>query len=388
MYRLIVQHRLMHRKFRFPKMLLLAALLTFVSAAGTAQVYKHYYGNIHSHTSYSDGCGDEDESGVSTPAQAFEFAKQAEHFDFLGISEHNHSKAGMKDKVNYQKGIAEAKAANRDGKFVCLYGMEFGTNEAGHVLIYGVEELINWEENIADVVCVRDDYQAVWEYAAGKPNTFATLAHPGTKHYGDLLNGEYNETADVLISGTAVRNGPHSAKTLNYDNPPAEGSNYFGYYRRMLAAGYKLGPTIDHDNHYTTFGRTSQGRTVVLAKSLTKKNIIDAYRAMRFYASDDWNVKVDYAIDGKPMGSELTAGEVRLEVAVTDADEEDGIAEIRVMYGTRGSRVNGKELLVESGSSFAYDIEILPDEDIYIYLEIEQVDGDKIFTSPIWVKGS
>lgn len=369
----------LHRK------LVLMFVLVFGGTVGFAQTYKYYYGSIHSHTGYSDGSKDGEESGVTTPAQAYAYAKKSKHLDFLGISEHNHSKAGMKDKADYHKGIAQAKAANKDGTFVCLYGMEFGTVAAGHMLIYGVEDLINWEPDNTDVECTQGDYLQVLEYVNSVPNTFITLAHPKTKDFNSIVE-EYNATADAIICGAAMRNGPHDSESEDYDNPHT--GDFYGYYKRMLAMGYKLGPTIDHDNHKTTFGRTSQGRTVVLAKSLTKKNIIDAYRDMRFYASDDWNAKVKFTIDGKPMGSSLVADEtVRLDVTVTD-DDEEGISSVKVMYGTRGSGASAKVFFTEEVSDFAYDIDILPDEDLYFYLEIQQADGQMIYTSPIWVKGS
>ena len=45
-------------------------------------VYNLYVGNLHSHTSYSDGSG--------TPAQAFEYARDVASIDFLAITDHHH----------------------------------------------------------------------------------------------------------------------------------------------------------------------------------------------------------------------------------------------------------------------------------------------------------
>jgi hypothetical protein len=385
MYSLLLKYNVMLKTFVCRKLIVLAIMLVFGGAAGFAQTYKYYYGSIHSHTSYSDGSLDAETSGVSTPAQAYAYAKKSKHLDFLGISEHNHSKAKMKDKANYHKGIAQAKAANKDGTFVCLYGMEFGTVDEGHMLIYGVEDLINWEPDNADVLVDRNDYHSVLEYVNSVPGTFITLAHPKPENFNGIAK-EYNETADAIICGAAMRNGPHSSTSENYDDPHT--GDFYSYYTRMLSIGYKLGPTIDHDNHNTTFGRTSEGRTVILAKSLTKKNVIDAYRSMRFYASDDWNAEVTFTVDDKPMGSSLVVnGDVRMNVKVKDSDGE-GVNSVRVMMGTRGSGKKATEFITEEVAEFSYDIGILPEEDIYFFLEIEQEDGQMIYTAPIWVKGS
>lgn len=42
----------------------------------------HYFGDTHSHTSYSDGTG--------TPADAF-YARDTAHIDFLAITDHSNS---------------------------------------------------------------------------------------------------------------------------------------------------------------------------------------------------------------------------------------------------------------------------------------------------------
>src|SRR5262245_38755338 len=46
-----------------------------------------YFGNLHSHTSYSDGSG--------IPEDAYTHARDVAKVDFLAITEHNHSQAGQ-----------------------------------------------------------------------------------------------------------------------------------------------------------------------------------------------------------------------------------------------------------------------------------------------------
>jgi hypothetical protein len=367
------------------KQVILLIVYQLLQMQAYAQEYNYYYGNIHAHTSYSDGCKDEETTGVRTPAQAFAFAKQSEHLDFLGISEHNHSKAGM-DLPNYHRGVEQAAQANEDGGFACIYGMEYGTVAQGHILIYGMPQLMNWETDNTDMHTRKGDYNQIWELLADCNHCFVTLAHPKQANFNDLLYEPYNEQADAIICGVAVRNGPHSSHSVNYDEPPS--GSYYGYYKSLLAAGYKVGPTIDHDNHYTTFGRTSQGRTVILAKNLTQNEITAAYKAMRFYATDDWNTQVRYTINEQAMGSSLKKGEVELEVSVEDPDLDDAIETVKVMYGYVGSGEEAKTFIHETEPEFRYTIEILPGENLYFFLEITQRDKDKIITAPIWVKGN
>src|SRR6185436_6477149 len=112
-------------------------------------------------------------------------------------------------------------------------------------------------------------------------------------------------SADSAIVATAVESGPATSLNTTYSNP---GSSmlYLWYYQTLLAKGYHLGPTIDHDNHNTTFGHTTYSRTGVVSTALTKTAIVSAMRNMHFYATQDCDTKVDFSINTKMMGSVFT----------------------------------------------------------------------------------
>ena len=94
----------------------LLSILLFIgfSVSVNSQPLNYYYGNLHSHTAYSDGNKDAATSGVSTPAGSYAYAKLSLHFDFLGIAEHNHyssaNNPGMLLAL-YSQGLAQAAAA-------------------------------------------------------------------------------------------------------------------------------------------------------------------------------------------------------------------------------------------------------------------------------------
>lgn len=346
-----------------------------------AQDYHYYFGNIHAHTAFSDGNKDHE---VETPADSYAFARKSRHFDFLGISEHNHSQAGMQ-LASYKKGLEQADAANETGKFVALYGMEYGViSKGGHVVIYGVDSLIGWEDDNFDIFCAKSDYVSLWKLLVKKHNIFVTLAHPKETDFSDLLHHAYNEDADSVISGVAVKSGPAFAEDTDYTKKAKP--TYYKYFREMLAAGYKLGPTVDHDTHYTVFGRSTSGRTVILARELSRDSLIAAYRAMRFYASDDWNVKVNFTVNGQPMGSTIIGNsKATIKVTVDDPDAADQITSIKVFYGQPGSGELATALTsVTNKKSLTFKHTIEDNDSFYYYVEITQADGDKIYTAPIW----
>ena len=67
------------------------ALLALSAGCQAKPDFNVYFGNLHSHTSYSDGSG--------TPDEAYRHARSA-GLDFLAITEHNHKSAesGAKDR--------------------------------------------------------------------------------------------------------------------------------------------------------------------------------------------------------------------------------------------------------------------------------------------------
>jgi len=362
----------------------LAVALLFVEIASVAQVNNYYAGNLHAHTAYSDGNKDATVTNVKTPKGSFAFAKKSEHFDFLGISEHNHSEAKMR-LANYAKGLKEAGDATTD-KFLCLYGMEYGViSKGGHVLIYGVDQLIGWEKDNFDIECEKTDYNALWNILVEYPNAFATLAHPEKSHFENLLNAPYNKAADKVICGVAIMSGPAFAEETDYSHKPS--MRFVNYYRSLLAAGYHVGPTIDHDNHFLTFGRMASSRTIVLAPKLDRKNIMAAYREMRFYASADWNTEVSFVLNGFPMGKMINTKTVaHMKIEVNDPDSGDDVALIKVMHGQPGSGTLSTVLTKSNTNNIDFAHDLPEGEEFYYYLEITQADGDKIYTSPIWVR--
>lgn len=367
------------------KLFIITGILLVLTSVCTAQTYNYYFGNIHAHSSYSDGNKDSNTSLLTTPLQDFNYAKASQQIDFYGISEHNHLAAGMLSPTYYHKGIADADSATIEGSFVALYGMEWGViSGGGHVIIYGYDSLMGWDANDYDVFVAKNDYANLWKKINEKQGAFAYLAHPSTSDYGNLLSNTVNLSADNAIIGMAARSGPAFSTNTTYSNPAS--SNNINDYNNALKQGYHLGVGLDHDSHNSVFGRQTAGRLVVLATSLTQSSILEAFRKMRFYSSDDWNVKVDFTISNQPMGSILTqTGSPTITVSITDPDISESISSITVYYGVPGSgNLPGILNTVNNLSALTFTHTIANNTTYYYYLRITQADGNTIWTSPIW----
>lgn len=348
-----------------------------------------YFGNLHAHSAYSDG--NQDNSGY-TPANDFTFAKSSQCMDFLGISEHNHSEAGM-NVSRWQPGITQAAAATT-GTFLAMYGMEWGViSNGGHVLVYGIDQLLGWETGNYNVYVPKSDY-------TGKPSTtgttglfktvndwpstaFTMLAHPDNSDFNNIAGTAFNTTADSAIAGCAVESGPAFSTNTSYTDPASRLSNYW-YYKRLLAKGYHVGPNIDHDNHYTTYGRTNYSRLAVLSPTLTKTDFLQAIKKRQFYATHDCDTRASFTLNNQVMGS-ITSGTTypAISIYVIDPTRPSTMPKIRLMYGIPGNMVDPVAIDSVNGNTFNYTDFNMADGTAYYYAEIT-IGSDYVITSPVW----
>jgi len=377
---------------------ILFSLILFITNSVYSQTYNYYFGNLHSHTGFSDGSKDSLTSGVNNPVGAYAYAKLSQNFNFLGVSEHNHYSSANNPGFqiqSYQPGLTMANNANQDGTFLSLFGMEYGVSSTynGHIIIYGFNQLIGWETNNYDIFNGKYDYDGIFKKVKNNPNAFCYLAHPGFSDFTTngtsstaLAYSAYNATYDSAIVGTPLRSGLAFSTFTDYSDYP--NGDYFAYYKKLLSIGYHLGIGYDHDNHYTTFGRSTAGRLVVLMPSLTRANLITAMQQMHFYGSDDWNAKIDFNMNGNIMGSILTGSTNPVfNVIHNDLDGEQADS-IKIWKGINNhtgtlpqvvyTSINNNTATYNDGSSLIQGMEY------YYFAEIKQADGQWIMTSPIW----
>ena len=372
--------------------------LTGNTTTTSAPLNNVYFGNLHSHSDYSDGNKD---NPTYTPADDYTYAMTSQCMDYLGISEHNHySSAHNPGNIitTYHMGSIQANTfTSSHSNFLAMYGMEWGViSGGGHVVVYGdgMDKLFGWETTVPgvginyDVFVAKSDYtgpaglfKTINDYIAN--NTFATLAHPNSTDFNNVASS-YNQVADDAIVGSAVESGPAFSTNTTYTEPGSSMS-YLSYFLKMLAQGYHLGPTIDHDNHNTTFGHTTFSRTAIIAPSLTKTEIVKAMRSMHFYATQDCDSKLDFSINTKMMGSIFTDRDAPvISVNLSDATTPTASAVIKIMYGKPGSGVLPQSIYSATGNTLTFTDENLANMATgYYYVDITN-GTSRIISSPIW----
>lgn len=368
-------------------------IFTGQKTTATTNELNYYFGNLHSHSSYSDG----NKEDVSvTPDQDYAYAKDAQCMDFLGIAEHNHfsfpGNPGML-LANYHLGLQQANIfTNNNPGFLALYGMEYGViSNGGHVVVYGIDSLLGWET--INGSANYDIYVGKYDYSGSnglfniinrfkQTSAFGYLAHPDDNDYGNLLNTPFRSIVDSAIIGSALENGPAFTDEVNYHDYPSTMS-YLQYYKGLLAKGYHIGPLIDHDNHYLTFGRTARSRLVVLSRSLDKDDFMNAMRSRNFYASHSCSAMLDFKVSGADMGAVMEhTDEPAIAVSIEDASMGQQPV-IRIYKGTNDGNM-ASIIATGNGNALTYTDNTLLDGGSAYYFADISIGNSRTISSPVW----
>lgn len=378
-------------------------LVVFAPLNASAQL-QVFFGNLHSHTSYSDGRG--------TPLVAYAHARDVAGLDFLAITEHNHRWAPSQlqtspELYNGPQPTSLISAANSftvNGTFVALYGQEFssiGTGNHANVL------------EVGDVIMTSDVPNGNWSALVDTwlPNhldsqgqtAILLLNHPATSNSPNTL--EYGIDANDLggEAGLRARLDPH-AQLINIINGPSHsgdtpGEPSEGEFLRYLNMGLHLAPTADQDNHREDWGSVVDTRTGVVTTSLTKPDLLAAMRARHVYATQDRNLRIIVTYNGELMGTRFQGAQVpavgsRLNIQVDVADDDEPFA--FYTFDVFSDVVGGNERAevvaqfeADGDGTFSLDGITYSGGNQYFFIRVAQSDDDGVivdsaWTAPVW----
>lgn len=328
------------------RLFLIISLVTTVLAFG----YQFYFANLHAHTSYSDGTG--------TPEEAFEHAKNYVHVQAItDHAEYFMQKLDGKDKLTLTKDAALR--ATKAGRFLALWGFEW-TGGVGHINVYCTD---NW---IDRTYSLHELYEWIVEKKA-----LAQFNHP-IATFGTFYDFDYDPKADEHINLFEVGNGSWRGRTISDEML----SNYI----LALKKGWHVGATAGQDNHRGSWGSANDTRTVILANGLTLESILEALRERRTYATEDRNAKLWFVCDSFPMGSIV---KVKDHCVFTIRYEDDEPLEKLYLISESGTAT---EWTVRE-NRFETNIDVIPpDINEWYFIFAVQEDGDRIVSSPIWLR--
>ncbi len=352
---------------------------------------RHYRGQIHSHTNFSDGAG--------SVHDAYTYAANAEYIDFFALTDHSNyfdTDGNLGDIYDAKSGLVSpldaslkkwehyrqiADTYNKPGTFATLFGYEMTWTKSGanygHINTYNTDGFVSRNHPVYNDKSESKGLLAYYELMADvstkNPLTFSQFNHPGSTFgtFDDFAHytPAYNKNLKLIEVGNGEGKVGSNGYWRSYD-----------HYTNALDKGWKLAPSNNQDNHKGKWGDANDTRTVVIADALTREAIIQSILDLRVYATEDKNQTIDFYVDGNIMGSTIEAGkDIHVKVNVADPDQNDVIQKVEII-GQGGQVLYAKEA---NANIVSLDT-ALANSSPYYYVRVTEVDGELAVTAPVW----
>ena len=355
--------------------------------------FQRYFGQLHSHTQYSDGAGSLDSALAYVKAlpdnanvDFVAFTDHSNYFDKSGAANPEGALYDMTKATEYSqqtwKSYKDAVAAfntENAGSMVAIAGFEMTwSGGPGHINTFNTPGIVSRNNTTLNNKTKDAGLQAYYKLLSQTEgaNSISQFNHPGTT-FGNFIDfGYWDAVVDTRMYMVEVGNG---------EGQIGAGGYYPSYEQYIMALdkGWHVAPTNNQDNHKGRWGNANDARDVILTDDFTEDGIYAALRARRMYATEDKNLELDYTVNGNMMGSIIDVPEkLNFEISFNDPDRTDSIAKV--------------ELVVNSGKvAYTWDsaadlakgsvsVELAP-EYTYYFVRVTEGDGDLAVTAPVWV---
>jgi hypothetical protein len=335
-------------------------------AFGEAPPLRIFWGDIHGHTSISDGLG-------ANAAEYFAFGRDVADLDVCALTDHGH--------FDWPQTIEAVKQFHEPGRYVTLLAQEAGAG-SDHMNYYfrGDEtpHVNKWTTDYAEL------YAIIYEqYNSGQRPGVITGPHHFTYDRGDdrYPFGLFDTRTARFVE---VYSSHGTSEYLGNPRPCAGATDERKFLQHGLAEGLRFGVIGSSDNHDSHPGRSIWGHypgglVAFLAPELTREAIWDALWIRRVYAASFDRVYMEFTVNGQPMGGEVAAdGPIRVSYYVIGRD--DGV-EVHLIR-------NNEEHRVDATPGSVVDIsfeETPPEGESFYYLRVVQKNGERAWSTPIWV---
>ena len=355
--------------------------------------FQRYFGQLHSHTQYSDGAGSLESALAYVKAlpdnanvDFVAFTDHSNYFDKSGAANPEGALYDMTKATEYSqqtwKSYKDAVAAfntENTGSMVAIAGFEMTwSGGPGHINTFNTPGIVSRNNTTLNNKTKDAGLQAYYKLLSQTEgaNSISQFNHPGTT-FGNFIDfGYWDAVVDTRMYMVEVGNG---------EGQIGAGGYYPSYEQYIMALdkGWHVAPTNNQDNHKGRWGNANDARDVILTDDFTEDGIYAALRARRMYATEDKNLDLDYTVNGNMMGSIIDVPKkLSFEISFNDPDRTDSIAKV--------------ELVVNSGKvAYTWDsaadlakgsvsVELAP-EYTYYFVRVTEGDGDLAVTAPVWV---
>ena len=355
--------------------------------------FQRYFGQLHSHTQYSDGAGSLESALAyikalpdSANVDFVAFTDHSNYFDKSGAANPEGALYDMSQATEYSqetwKAYKDAVAAfntENAGSMVAIAGFEMTwSGGPGHINTFNTPGIVSRNNTTLNNKTKDAGLQAYYKLLSQTEgvDSISQFNHPGTT-FGNFIDfGYWDAVVDTRMYMVEVGNG---------EGQIGAGGYYPSYEQYIMALdkGWHVAPTNNQDNHKGRWGNANDARDVILTDDFSESGIYAALRARRMYATEDKNLELDYTVNGNMMGSIIDVPEkLNFEISFNDPDRTDSIAKV--------------ELVVNSGKvAYTWDsaadltkgsvsVELAP-EYTYYFVRVTEADGDLAVTAPVWV---
>ena len=365
---------------------------TWSFTVGVAK-FQLYFGQLHSHTTYSDGSG-----SLETALEYIASLPESANVDFVAFTDHSNyfdaSGAANPEGALYDLSLATASSQTKWAEYtgaarsfnakqsevLALPGFEMTwSGGPGHMNTFNTPGIVsrnNTTLNNKTADAGMKAYYALLSQAAGA-DSINQFNHPGST-FGTFSDFAYwDALIDSRIQLVEVGNGEGQIGAGGY-YPSYE------YYTMALDKGWHVAPTNNQDNHKGKWGNANDARDVILTDDFTEEGLYAAIRAMRVYATEDKNLEIGYTVNGMLLGSTISEvpEKLTLDVTVYDPDASDSISKVEVIVNS------GKVAHTWSDPADLADGALTVTLDpsySYYYIRVTEGDGDLAVTAPVWV---
>jgi hypothetical protein len=341
------------------KLVIFSFIFYFVPLLVLSQgTYQAYFGNLHSHTSNSDGTGE--------PADAYTYARYTAGLDFLAVTDHLEQIGNIPIIDPEWSGCQDdADDATVNGTFVGIAGWEWGSPVHGHVNVFNTNDLITDAVNL----WYTTDLPAFYNWVLTHAPAFAQFNHPGDEIYFTNWN-----------NFAYVSNALDNVFPLIEFQTVQEATDY---YELALAQGWHLSPVWNQDNHSADWGTKNDCRAGIWATSLTRQALFNAINAGRTFATMDKNAKIWIDLSGTPMGGQLPIQILMpLHLYLSDANNESWLS---IQLVTKNGVL--MDLGVHTGNlDTTFNINLTTDQ--WVFVRAIQADGNYLWSAPVYVTGT
>ena len=366
---------------------------TWTFTVGKAQ-YELYFGQLHSHTTYSDGSGSLESALdyiLNLPESAnvdfVAFTDHSNYFDASGAANPEDAlydlslgTADSQTKWTSYKNLADAFNKSQN-KVIALAGFEMTwSGGPGHINTFNTEGIVSRNNSVLNNKTADAGMKAYYALLSRVEGiaSINQFNHPGST-FGTFADFAYwDAVIDARFQLVEVGNGEGQIGAGGYF-PSYE------YYTMALDKGWHLAPTNNQDNHKGKWGNANDARDVILTDDFSQEGLYQAIRDMRVYATEDKNLEIYYTVNGLQLGStieEKPEDPLKIAVSVFDPDMTDSISKVEVIVNS------GKVAYTWSDPAVLAKGELTCELDptySYYYIRVTEGDGDLAVTAPVWV---